>query len=208
MTFLPSFLRSWLRDVGGRAWIALATLVAVVGLIQLWSPLHKHLSWLALAVVALAGIAILSVIAYKGTLDRISELRSEVASLNARIQDLEGQPARSEVPPPGGGIPFIPTVDHQVDALCQVIAKLQEMGQTAFGYSAIENVLKDHQRRGTDRVFEPLAALSCSGGIKRLLELGEIEALSRPEGELVSDPDLGQNGAGWVNYNYRAAQRE
>jgi len=66
MTLLPPFLRSWLRDVGGRAWLVLAAVVAIVGFIELLTPLHKHLSWLALVVIALAGIVVLGVIAYKG----------------------------------------------------------------------------------------------------------------------------------------------
>jgi hypothetical protein len=220
MTLLPPFLRSWLRDVGGRAWLVLAAVVAVVGFIQLLTPLHRHLSWLALVVIALIGIVILAIITYKGKLDDIAELTRKVGTLDARIQELESQPARTEVAPPGGGTPFVPTVEYQVNALGQVVAKLGQMGQTVFDLSGIESVLKNHQRSGTDPVFEPLSALSCAEGIGKLLELDEIEALTRPSrsrtatgeyvqvegGQLIPKPDLGQNGIGWVNYFYRAAR--
>jgi outer membrane murein-binding lipoprotein Lpp len=221
MSVLPAFLRSWLRDVGGRAWLALATVVAGVGFIQLLTPLHKHLSWLTLFVLALVGIVVLGVIAYKSKLDQIAKLRREVGTLNARIQDLESQPARTEVAPPGGATPFVPTVDYQVNALRQVIAKLGQMGHTVFDFPGIESVLTNYQRSDTDPVFEPLSAFSCAEGIGKLLELGEIEALTRPSrsrtatgeyvqvdgGQLVPKPDLGPNGIGWVNYSYRETRR-
>lgn len=83
-------------------------------------------------------------------------------------------PTPAEVPPPGGGIPHVAPVDYQVSALRQVIAKLGET-VSEFGYSSLKAVLQNHQRTGTDPVYEPLHPITCQEGLARLVELGEIE---------------------------------
>lgn len=89
-----------------------------------------------------------------------------------RRLSLENQPR--EVPPPGGGVPAVPPIEYQVNALRQVISKLAET-LTEFDYTSLDAVLKNHQRTGTDPVYEPLHPPSCQAGLARLVELREIE---------------------------------
>jgi hypothetical protein len=150
-------LLSWLRDVGKWWWAVVVGLaLGGVSLVATIRQLHRDLLCAVVAVltVALAG----SFVAYNRE--------------RQRRLSLEKQPR--EVAPPGGGVPAVPPIEYQVNALRQVIGKLAET-LTEFDYTSLDAVLKNYQRTGTDPVYEPLRPFSCQAGLAQLVELREIE---------------------------------
>jgi hypothetical protein len=149
----------WLRAVGKWWWAAVVGLaLGGVALAQAVEQLHLYLPWVL--VVALAVALVGSFFAYHGERQR-------------RITAQTAAPVR-EVAPPGGAAPHVAPVDYQVRALRQIIAKLSET-LTEFDYTSLDAVLMNHQRTGTDAVYEPLHPMACQAGLARLVELGELE---------------------------------
>jgi hypothetical protein len=124
---------AWLRDVGNWWWAVVVGLVlGGVALVQTIKQLHRYLAWV---LVAALGVALVdSFLAYH------RERQRRIAA--------QTSPQVREVPPPGGGIPYVAPVDYQVRALRQIIAKLSDI-VTDFDYTGLDAILKNYQRSGT-----------------------------------------------------------
>jgi hypothetical protein len=195
---MPPYLRAWGTDVGNRAWWLIGVVVAVDGLVTgIIEPLRAY--YILAFTIALGILLVCSLLAYRRLHIR-STLR--ISDLENQINRQKGGTPRREVQPPGGGLPFAPPVEYQVNALRQLITKFEEMGLEYFNYKFIDSMIKNYQREGTDPVYEPLHPASLDEGIRRLVELNEIEALDQ-EGQTAALNDLGPQGSKWIGYRFR-----
>jgi hypothetical protein len=156
MNELMTSIGQWAREVGKWWWgLVVGVVLGCVALVAFIDQFHRYWYWLVIVgvTIALAG----SVRAYH---------RLRLATYAALLP-------RREIPPPGGGTPHVAPVEYQVNALRQIIAKLSQT-MTDFGVQNLDNMLKNHQRTGTDGVYEPLHFIACEDGLARLAELGEI----------------------------------
>jgi hypothetical protein len=149
---------AWLGKTAVRQCFAvIGALMTIVGVITLFG--HHRLTWLVITGLAVL-LAVFALIAY-------DEHRRRV-QVEARSHQ-----------PPGDGLPLVPPVDYQVTALRQLVARVGETQQN-FDLGMVGEVLKNLPRTNTDPIYEPMGFWSCASGLKRLVELGELEPLGDP----------------------------
>jgi len=145
---------SWLEGTVQR-WVALVGLVGTaIGVVTF--AVTEHLPW---AWLALAGMLLLAA-SFAWTAS--DEYKKRLAAERTTHQ------------PPGGGVPLSAPVEYQANALRQIIVRMAE-SMDQFGRYELDQTLRNLPRRGVDPAYEPLREYD--GGLARLVELGELEAL-------------------------------
>jgi len=147
---------AWLGGMVRRCGALLSVAATVVGIATF--AVTEHLTW---AWLAIGGLAVFAT----GAAWTANDEHDKRVALEAMQHQ-----------PPGGGLPLVAPVDYQVIALRQVIARISETTQD-FGRAALDDVLQNLPRTGTDQIYEPLMAGTCQEGMLWLVDHGELADL-------------------------------